>query len=562
MTADPHRLPSAAPHGPVAARAAFDEWRAAVNDDWLADDPHLRSLLAHHGLDPADPELAAFARTCARAIDPLVRENNRDEHLPILRRWDAVGNRIEAVDFHPTYHEIGRLAYASGVMSAYRSPGHEVASLARLYLFAQNGEAGHACPMACTAGLIKILQQSGEGHGPRAAWLDRLLDPDYDRHFHGAQFLTEVQGGSDVGANAVRAEPAPDGSWRLTGEKWFCSVIDAQLFLVTARIGGEGTKGLGAFVVPRHRPDGSLNGFHVRRLKFKLGTRSMASGETDFDGAWAVQVGDFRDTVEVVLNTSRLCNAVCSCGGLQRAWREAAHYARTRRAFGQPILAFPAVARVVAHLRVQAAAARGLTFLLAAMADRQAVGPPDPAAQGAWRMLVNLNKYWTSTMATLGVRDAIEVLGGNGAIEEFTVLPRLLRDMIVCEAWEGGHNVLCAQALKDSHRLGLHEPMFAFLAELGAPAQRLDAVRGRWARLLALPPELASLHVRDVADELRPLAQAAALAAEARRPGSDPAVPVVIEHLLATTAPGWDPLADDRLAARVAALAAPSPSVG
>lgn len=542
-------------HEPDRARAAFDDWRAAVNDDWLADDPHLKTVLARHGRDPSDPALAAFARTCAREVDPLVRENNRDEHLPLLRRWDAVGNRIESVDFHPTYHAIGRLGYKSGLMAAYRSPGAELDTLARLYLFAQNGEAGHACPMACTAGLIKILQRSSDGPGPRAAWLERLLDPDYDTHFHGAQFLTEVQGGSDVGANAVRAIPADDGTWRLTGEKWFCSVIDAHLFLVTARIGGEGTKGLGAFVVPRHRPDGTLNGFHVRRLKFKLGTRSMASGETDFADAWAVQVGDFRDTVEIVLNTSRLYNAVCSSGGLQRAWREALHYARTRRAFGQPILAFPSVARIIAHLRTQATAARGLTFHLAALADQQATGRADPATAGAWRMLVNLNKYWTSVQATLAVRDAIEVLGGNGAIEEFTVLPRLLRDMIVCEAWEGGHNVLCAQALKDSQRLGLHEPMFAHLAELGADPERLAAVRERWERLLTLPPALASLHVRDVADELRPVAQAAALAADARSPGADPALPVVIDHLLTTTARGWDPLADPRLGARVAALA-------
>lgn len=534
------------------AREAFATWRSAVNDDWFADDPHLQAILKRNDRDLS--EIAAFGRVCAREIDPLVRENNRDENLPRLRRWDDQGNRIEAVAFHPTYHEIGRLAYASGVMSLYREPGRELETLAQLYLFAQNGEAGHACPMACTAGLIKILQADGGDH---AAWFERLLDPDYDTHFHGAQFLTEVQGGSDVGANEVVARKEADG-WRLYGEKWFCSVIDAHLFLVTARPEGEGpgTRGLRAFVVPRTLEKGETNRFHIRRLKFKLGTRSMASAETDFVGAWAVPVGDFRRTVEIVLNTSRLYNAVCSAGMLQRAYREALHYARTREAFGQPILRFPTVARLVARLKVEAYAARGLTFHLAAMADKRATVGFTDAEAGAWRMLVNLNKFWTSIACTLSIRDAIEVLGGNGAIEEFSVLPRLLRDSIVCEAWEGGHNVLCAQALKDSQRFGMHEPMFDLLAELGGETERLARVRARWQRLVDGPPELGALHIRDVAEELRPVAQAALLTHELRAGSADPSLQPVLDHLLQTTAPGYDPYEDAGLAGRLSALLA------
>ena len=538
---------------PERAREAFQAWRAAVNRDWFEDDPHLQSLLQFHGRE--SDLLAEYGLLCATQIDPLVRENNRDEHLPRLRRWDGQGRRIEAVDFHPTYHQIGRLAYGSGVMAMYGTPGRELESLAQMYLFSQNGEGGHACPMACTAGLIKILQADEANH---SAWLSRLLDPAYDQHFHGAQFLTEVQGGSDVGANAVRAVPDGDGRWRLYGEKWFCSVIDADLFLVTARIedAGPGTAGLGAFVVPRTLENGQTNQFHIRRLKYKLGTRSMASAETDFEGAIATRVGDFRTTVDIVLNTSRLYNAMCSCGALQRAWREAFHYARTRTAFGQPILQFPAVARIVAHLRTEAYAARGLTFALAALFDRQATRGLDDTERAATRMLVNLNKYWTSVQSTLAVRDAIEVLGGNGAIEEFTVLPRLLRDMIVCEAWEGGHNVLCAQALKDSRKLGLHQGLFALLKSWGAPEERLAQVEHDWEALLSAPPEVAGLHMRDVIDRLRPLAQVAALRREAASDDSDPILPQVIEHLLATTEPGHDPLRDTTLAERVRALTA------
>jgi alkylation response protein AidB-like acyl-CoA dehydrogenase len=458
------------------------------------------------------------------------------------------------VDFHPVYRTIGKAAYASGMMSLYAEKGNEFHTLSLLYLFAQNGEAGHACPMACTAGLIKILQNDSAEH---PEWLGRLLDPDYDTHFHGAQFLTEVQGGSDVGANSVVAAPADDGTWRITGEKWFCSVVDADLFLMTARPVGNrhGTAGLKTFVVPRALDDGSVNHFHIRRLKYKLGTRSMASAELDFVGAVAYPVADFRQTVEQVLNTSRLYNAICSSAMLQRAAREAHAYARHRTAFGRPILAFHTLARIVARIRVEAYAARSTTFLLARLADDIATGRASERDVAAYRMLVNLNKFWTSISCTLCIRDAIEVFGGNGAIEEFSVLPRLLRDSIVCEAWEGGHNVLCAQALKDAYKLGLHEPMFDLLEELaGDNRASVSAARARFTDLLNRGPEHAAVHIRDVAEQIRFAAQCAALRAEARTQGSDPLLPVVIEHHETMNARGYDPMDDVGLVDRVATL--------
>jgi alkylation response protein AidB-like acyl-CoA dehydrogenase len=538
------------PPTPASARAAFAAWRASLTS-WWDDDPHLASLLRHHGHAAAAPALQAFGAACAGPLDRMVVETNRDEHLPQLRRWDGHGNRVEAVVFHPDYHAIGRAVYRTGVMSRYAEPGRELETLGLVYLLAQDGEAGHCCPLACTAGMIKILQAANA----HPEWLARLYDPDYDTHFHGSQFLTEVQGGSDVGANALVARETASG-WAVHGEKWFCSVIDAHLFLVTARPDGaaSGTAGLRAFVVPRALPDGTVNHFEIRRLKYKLGTRSMASAEVDFRGAVAHPVGDFRRTVEIVLNTSRLYNAICAAGFHQRAWREADGYARVRTAFGSPILAFPSIARTVARLKVEAYAARSVSFLLASQAP--ATGEtPSPA----WRMLVNLNKIWTALTCPAAMRDAIEVLGGNGAIEDFSVLPRLLRDSLVLEAWEGGHGVLCAQILRDAKKQSLHAPMFDLLATLGGDALRapLDHARARWARLLALPDAEAAAHVRDLVEELRPLAVAATLTAEARTPGADPLLPIVTEHLLTVTRRGWDPLDDVGLAGRIATLVAP-----
>lgn len=535
------------------ARGAFAAWRTEVEGDWFADDPLLRAALAHHGR-PDDAGLRAFGRTVPREIDPLVRENNRDEHLPVLRRWDGQGNRLEAIDHHPTYAQSGRLAWASDVMGLYRTPGRELDTLARVYLFAQVGEGGHACPMACTAGLAKVLRHVGD---PRPDWLARITDPDWSRTFRGAQFLTEVQGGSDVGANAVVAEELPDGTARVTGEKWFCSVIDADLFLMTARPVGAraGTAGLRAYVVPRLTDDGATNRFFVRRLKYKLGTRSMASAEVDFDRAWALPLCDFRTVLEQVIDTSRLYNAVCSVGMMRRAVREARGYARHRTAFGRPIGAFPSVARIVARMEAETLGAVALTLHLAALGDRFAAGQGTDADHAAHRMLVNLNKYWTSVRGTAVVKDAIEILGGNGAIEEFSVLPRLLRDSIVCEAWEGGHNVLCAQVLRDALRLGLHGPTFDHLLALGGPATELERVRGRFERLLRSDEAFAAAHVRDVADELRPLAWAAALAP--LRGGPDGALfTAAAAELVGTASRGWDPLADDGLQQRTTVLAA------
>jgi alkylation response protein AidB-like acyl-CoA dehydrogenase len=519
------------------------------------EDSHLRGLIRLHGREGIEPELRAFASQCTE-LDAAIRRTNRDENLPRLARWDGVGNRSEDIEFHPDHHAIGRVAYAAGPMARYEEPGHELESLALTYLLGQHGEAGHCCPMACTAGLIKILQRTSDPQG----WLPRLLDPNYDTHFHGAQFLTEVQGGADVGSNCVVARPHEDGSWRLSGEKYFCSVADAQLMLVTARPeGGEpGTAGLRAFVVPRRLADESINTFFLRRLKYKLGTRSMASAEIDFQEAWAWPVGDFKDTVEIVLNTSRLYNAIVSCGIIHRCAREAHTYARHRGAFGRPILEFPAVARTVATLRCEAYLARGLTFLLAATSDRMARGESDDEERAAWRMLVNLNKFWTSLAATSACRDAIEVLGGNGAIEEFSVLPRLLRDSIVCEQWEGPHNVLCAQVLRDARRLGLHEAMFSWLdgklREDHPLAPTLARARGDFLRLLAMDDAGAMTHIRDVASRIRRTVQMVALSLEPASETPGELCQLVLEHTTTVCAPGYEPLEDRALMTRVGKL--------
>ena len=362
---------------PDAARNALVGWASGLEASAWDADSHLASLLRFHGRPHEANQ--AFGAVVSGTLDRLIRENNRDENLPQLRRWDAVGRRTEEVVFHPSYLEIGRRVFRTGVIGRYATPGEDRVQLAFAYLVAHHGEGGHLCPLACTSGLVKLLQARGD-----EALKDRLLpgllsvartDP---AHFHAAQFLTEIQGGSDVGANAVTARLDGD-TWRVSGEKWFCSVIDADLYLMTARPEGApaGTAGLGAFVVPRLLPDGSLNGVFVRRLKYKLGTRSMASGEADFQDALAWPIGPveggFKAVVELVLNTSRLYNAVGACGILRRAEIEATTYARHRTAFGQSIDQFPLVKRSLEFLRNERRLAVAGTYELVAIADRMAL---------------------------------------------------------------------------------------------------------------------------------------------------------------------------------------------
>ncbi len=507
------------------ARAALAAWRAQVDDNFFEGDSFFQAVLRAHlgeaGLEAERAGLSRFGAECAGPIDQAARETNRDENLPRVRRWDDHGRRTEEIVFHPDYFALGDLVYRTGIIARYERPGQELVQLAYAYLLCHNGEAGHMCPVACTAGLVKTLQTLAE-----PALQDRLLprlfhpqrsDPE---HAHGAQWLTEIQGGSDVGTNACVAR-REDGTWRIHGEKWFCSVVDADLAVVTARPEGapSGTRGLATFVVPRHLDDGSPNHYSVRRLKTKLGTRSMASAELDFEGAeaWLVGAarGGFGKTVEIVLTTSRLHNAVAATGMMRRVELEASSYAQHREAFGRPILQYPLVRATLDGIRAQTRAAVASTFDLCAAADRLARGEARATDASFHRMGVCMNKYWTSVRATQVIHDGIEVLGGNGAIEDFSILPRLLRDAIVMENWEGTHNVLCAQVLKDMHRAQVHEGFFAHLDGLvsGHPAltERLAADRAAAQRLLDAPAEQAAYDIRGFVDRLMVTWQAAAM---------------------------------------------------
>ena len=545
------------------ARRDLEAWRADVPADPFGADAPLRRLL-ERALPPdrlaALTESAAhFGRNVAEVVGPAAARYEHRAHLPVLARFDGFGRRIERIEFDPAYATAGEAVWASGLVAQSGTPGRAYEQATLLYLLSLEGEAGHACPAVCTIGLARALRRVADPD-VRDRFLPPLLDTDYAHAQRGSQFLTEVQGGSDVGANATVARPQPDGSYEISGEKWFCSVADAQQFLVTARVpdGLPGTRGLGCFVVPRTH-DGEPNGFTLRRLKEKLGTRGMASGEIDLDGARAWPIGPvehgFRTAVGIVLNTSRWMTALGSAGMMRRAYLEASAYARHRRAFGRPIGEFASTRATVADLRVKWLAGLHLVFELTALEDRIDAATADDEIGAYHRFLVNATKYALSVDATAAVRSAIEVLGGNGTIEDFSVLPRLYRDSIVYESWEGTHNVLVAQVLADLHRMPIVEVVGERIRKLCTASASpvtdrtltalADALGGM--RRSMTDTEFAARHFRGVLDRVVTIARIAVLL--------DGGEVVAAEHLLRTSVVGESAQDDSGYGERVDELA-------
>jgi len=308
----------------------------------------------------AEPQLAAMGERAAREVAPLAAIADRES--PRLVTHDASGERIDRVDYHPSYRAMERIAYGSGMIAMkysdhpHRRDAH-VVGYALGYLFAM-AEMGLYCPLCMTDGVARVVSRHGTDE-MKARVVPRLASTDVETLWTGGMFLTERAGGSDVGANETVARRGDDGTWRLTGHKWFCSNVDAQAVLVTARPEGapEGTRGLRTFLLlPRGNP-----GVTIERLKEKLGVRSMPTGEVTLRDAVAEEVGGFAPMAEM-MNLSRLYNSVASIAVIGRAIHEARSYVEQRHAFGRPVIEFPLVQETLTDLVAEHAGAMLLTF--------------------------------------------------------------------------------------------------------------------------------------------------------------------------------------------------------
>ena len=406
-----------------------------------------------------------------------------NRYPPELRTHDRFGHRIDEVAYHPAYHELMRVAVAHGLHGApwaVEQPGAHVARAAGFVTWSQV-DAGHGCPISMTYSIVPALRAQPD---LAREWEPRLVARAYDpRNVPATEKagatagmgMTEKQGGSDVRANTTVAEPAGDGTWRLTGHKWFCSAPMSDVFLMLAQAPG----GLSCFLVPRWLPDGERNaGFQLQRLKDKLGNRSNASAEVELDGVVAWLVGEegrgVRTIIEMVAHT-RLDCVLGSTATIRQAVVQALHHAAHRAAFGSLLVDQPLMRVVLADLAVESEAATVLAMRLARAFDDAAAG--DEGAALFRRVATAVGKYWVCKRQPTVVAEALECLGGNGYVEE-SIMPRLFRESPLNGIWEGSGNVICLDVLRALAR----EPqaLDAFLAELdttqGADERLDDAV--------------------------------------------------------------------------------------
>ena len=395
-------------------------------------------------------ELGAFWGTHeAREFARLANRN-----APELERYDARGNRVDQVLFHPAYHALMRRSMLAGLHCSTWDRGEEEAGLrhraraVRLYMTAQT-ECGHLCPMVMTNAALATLKNAPDLLG---LWAPRILSRTYDRNFRPAEEkrgvtlgmgLTERQGGTDVRANTTRATLGDDGLYTITGHKWFLSAPMSDAFRVTAQV----DKGPTCFLMPRVMPDGTPNAIRLERLKDKLGNRSNASAEVEFQGARAWRVGGEGRGLATILEMvtlTRLDCAVASAGLMRAGFAEAVHHARHRSAFGEKLADQPLMVRVLSDMALDLAAAVALCLRLAEAFD---MAEEQPAEAAYARLMTPAVKYWVCKTAPAFLFEAMECLGGNGYVED-SALPRLYREAPVNAIWEGSGNVMALDVVR------------------------------------------------------------------------------------------------------------------
>ena len=373
-----------------------------------------------------------------------------------------------------------------------------VAKHAFTFLFNQ-AEFGLGCPINVTDGCAKLLNNFGS-EALKARYLDGLTQTDMSKLTQGGQFMTEKEGGSDVGTLTTTAVQEGD-HWRLHGEKWFCSNADAEVVMLLARPegAGPGTRGVGLFLMPRRLEDGSQNHYRIVRLKDKLGTRSMASGEIKLEGAIAYAVGKLdRGFVQMaeMVNSSRLSNGVKSTALMRRAYHDAMTVAKNRVVFGQRIIDLPLARRQLMKIMLPTEQALSMSFLTADALDRAEAGSQDAAA--LLRILTPTLKFRATRDARKVCGDALEMRGGIGYIEEFATA-RLLRDAHLGSIWEGTGNIVAIDALKRA--VGRHGADAALAADLHARLDDSANVPQAWRNRLRELTDRAIGFAREVASQ-------------------------------------------------------------
>jgi len=377
-----------------------------------------------------------------------------NDNPPELHTYDAKGNRLDKVEFHPAWHALMRKSVENGLTNSIwvgneaEKGNSNLARAIRFYMIA-GVEMGHLCPITMTNASVPSLNASPE---VLASWLPKIQSAKYDPSHkpkdkkHGVLIgmgLTEREGGSDVRSNKTQAQPLENGLWRINGQKWFMSAPMNDAFLVLAQT----QEGMGCFLLPRILDDGSTNGLEFQRLKDKLGNKSNASSEVVFNNSIGHLLGKAGDGIKTIMEMVTLTRLDCALGssGLMRtSLAEAVHHCRHRHAFGKPLIEQPIMQRVLADLTLDCAAASALCFRLASAFDK---APEDPAEAAYARLMTPVIKYWVCKLAPSLIYEAMECLGGNGYVETGN-LARHYREAPLNAIWEGSGNIMCLDIMR------------------------------------------------------------------------------------------------------------------
>ena len=428
-----------------------------------------------------------------------------DRNRPVLHTHDRYGNRIDEIEYDPAYHELMRTAVAHGLHGAPwadERPGAHVVRAAKMSVWTP--EPGHVCPISMTYAVVPALR-----HNPELAALYEplLTSREYDpvlavpatkAGITAGMSMTEKQGGSDVRANTTQAVPVADGTYRLTGHKWFTSAAMCDVFLVLAQAPG----GLSCFLLPRILPDGSRNRMLLQRLKNKLGNHANASSEVEYDGAVAWPVGEEGRGVRTIIEMVNLTRLDCTLGSatsMRQGLTRAIHHAQHRKAFGAYLIDQPLMRNVIADLAVEAEAATVLAMRMAGATDAAARG--DERQTLLRRIGLAAAKYWVCKRATPHAAEAMECLGGNGYAED-SGMPRLYREAPLMGIWEGSGNVSALDTLRAmATRPECVEVLFDELGTTAGQDRRLDGHVERLRSALS-DPATAEYRARTIAEDI------------------------------------------------------------
>ena len=512
---------------PFATHEVFNQSPPLEDVNLFSSDGALVEAVNREGGAHAVKRLTAFGAVCGSA-EAFQRGRTANENPPRLRPFDSKGRRLDTVEFHPAYHELMEVSMQEGLHcsawdhlskpGAQPLPGANVARSAGTYMAIQM-EAGHQCPITMTNAAVPTLLLEPE---LAKVWIPKVLSRAYDKSFKPASAkrgvtigmgMTEKQGGTDVRANSTTAVPAgnggPGAEYLITGHKWFMSAPMCDAFLVLAQAPG----GLSCFLMPRFLPDGSVNALAFQRLKDKLGNRSNASSEVEFQAAHAWLIGEEGRGVPTIIEMvtcTRLDCAVGSAGLMRLALANAIHHCRHRTVFQKHLVDQPLMNQVLADLALDVEAATVLSFRLSRSFDRAS----DPHA-AAWRRLMTpVTKYWVCKIGPALAYEAMECLGGNGYVEE-GLAARLYRELPLNAIWEGSGNVMALDLLRVLQREP--ETVEIVMDDLGKAVSGDAHLKAHLARVLALlhEPRQLDRRARDLAEALAMLAAGTILRAHA-----------------------------------------------